>query len=419
MAAEFPEADSPAALGRGGGFNAANRGSGAAYGGDRYRGGGGEFNGGYRGGNTNWSAAGHVPSFSYPGTAAPRTNYNPAARTQLQCPAAWAERANSMNRPNFTSRAERGVYPGTRPLPGPRPTPGPRPATAALSELVSRRLAPQLEPPVVPLSGLMVDGRIRHRRRPEQRHALVLGLLALLQPLLHGPGSGRRHDDRLFAAHRPGGPACRRFSPAGGGGRFRSAGAAAAGRPGGRPASAESLDAARAAFAQGDYAAALAQCDKAIAQAPDDVALHEFRGLDLFALQRYKEAAGTIYAVLSVGPGWDWTTLSGFYPDDDVYTEQLRALEQFVNANRNEAYARFLLAYQYLICGHTDAAAAQLKAAVELNPKDELSAQLLSALETTKAPVEAAPQRAAPARRSRRAGRTMDRQPSGRRNHLA
>ncbi len=82
------------------------------------------------------------------------------------------------------------------------------------------------------------------------------------------------------------------------------------------------LDAARAAVADGDYAKALAQCDKAIAQQPNDVVLHEFRGLALFALHRYKEAAGTIYAVLSIGPGWDWTTLSGFYPDVNIYTQQ-------------------------------------------------------------------------------------------------
>jgi hypothetical protein len=33
--------------------------------------------------------------------------------------------------------------------------------------------------------------------------------------------------------------------------------------------------------------------------------------------------------VLSVGPGWDWTTLIGLYPSIDVYTTQLRALEDF------------------------------------------------------------------------------------------
>ena len=55
---------------------------------------------------------------------------------------------------------------------------------------------------------------------------------------------------------------------------------------------------------------ALAQVDQAIAQVPNDTVLHEFRGLVLFALGRYKEAAAADYAVLSAGPGWDWTTLS-------------------------------------------------------------------------------------------------------------
>ena len=72
--------------------------------------------------------------------------------------------------------------------------------------------------------------------------------------------------------------------------------------------------------------------DQAIALVPNDTVLHEFRGLTLFALGRYKEAAAAEYAVLSAGPGWDWTTLSGLYPNVDVYTEQLRALEQYAIA---------------------------------------------------------------------------------------
>ena len=67
---------------------------------------------------------------------------------------------------------------------------------------------------------------------------------------------------------------------------------------------------------------------------PNDTVLHEFRGLVLFALGRYKEAAAADYAVLSAGPGWDWTTLSGLYPNVEVYTEQLRALEQYQNRTR-------------------------------------------------------------------------------------
>ena len=48
--------------------------------------------------------------------------------------------------------------------------------------------------------------------------------------------------------------------------------------------------------------------------------LHEFLALVFFAQGKYDQAAAPLYAVLSVGPGWDWTTLSGMYPDVDTYT---------------------------------------------------------------------------------------------------
>jgi tetratricopeptide (TPR) repeat protein len=148
----------------------------------------------------------------------------------------------------------------------------------------------------------------------------------------------------------------------------------------------ELLDAARNAFVQGDYAGALSECDQAIALQPDEALLHEFRGLTLFALHRYGEAAGAVYAVLSAGPGWDWTTICSLYPTISVYTEQLRALEQDVASNPNSPALRFLLAYHYTICGHTDAAATEFKAAVQLDPKDQLSAQLLGMLTPASAP---------------------------------
>ena len=103
-----------------------------------------------------------------------------------------------------------------------------------------------------------------------------------------------------------------------------------------------------------------------------------------------------VYAVLSVGPGWDWTTLSALYPNVDIYTAQLRALEDYVRANPNDPAAHFLLAYQYLTCGYTDAAATQLKEVVKLNPQDALSAQLLQGL-TEKEPATVAAEQAAPA----------------------
>ncbi|HMF38452.1 MAG TPA: tetratricopeptide repeat protein, partial [Isosphaeraceae bacterium] len=113
----------------------------------------------------------------------------------------------------------------------------------------------------------------------------------------------------------------------------------------------------------------------------NDTTLHEFRALCLFALKRYDEAAAALYAVLSVGPGWDWTTLIGLYPDIDTYTAQLRTLEDYCQSHTDSASARFVLCYHYLTQGHTEAAVSILKQVVTLKPGDALSAKLLRQLD--------------------------------------
>jgi tetratricopeptide (TPR) repeat protein len=140
------------------------------------------------------------------------------------------------------------------------------------------------------------------------------------------------------------------------------------------------FDAAREAFKAGDPVKAQALVDKAIVLLPSDATLHEFRALTLFAQGRYKDAAATLYAVLAAGPGWDWKTMRGLYPDEDSYTRQLRALEEHVRKDPNSAEARFVLAYQYLVLGSKDEAVKQLKEVVRLQPQDKLSSALLKAL---------------------------------------
>jgi tetratricopeptide (TPR) repeat protein len=142
------------------------------------------------------------------------------------------------------------------------------------------------------------------------------------------------------------------------------------------------FDAAREVFKAGDYAKAQKLVEKAIALLPSDATLHEFRALTLFAQGRYKEAAATLYAVLAAGPGWDWQTMKGLYPDEDTYTRQLRALEEHVRKNPNSGEAHFALAYQYLVLGVKDEAVKQLKETVRVQPQDKLSAALLKALTT-------------------------------------
>ena len=170
------------------------------------------------------------------------------------------------------------------------------------------------------------------------------------------------------------------------------------------------FDEGRAAFKTGDYVKALQNTDEAIKTLPNDATLHEFRALALFALQKYEQAAVPLYAVLSVGPGWDWTTLIGLYPRADVYTQQLRALEQYARANPRSSGARFVLAYHYLTQGNNDAAVAQFRQVQTLAPGDTLSAQLLKQLsppEETPAPAATSSPAAppSPAKQGNLAGR--------------
>jgi Tfp pilus assembly protein PilF len=161
------------------------------------------------------------------------------------------------------------------------------------------------------------------------------------------------------------------------------------------------FDQALDSFYAGDYRKALEQTETALAGNSVDTSLHEFRALVLFALKDYKGAAAALYGVLSVAPGWDWTTMSSLYPSVDVYTHQLRALEAYTREHAKAADAHFVLAYHYLTAGHAEAAAEQLKQVVALTPNDQVSRQLLAMItpeeEAAQPPAAATPDEAAEA----------------------
>ncbi len=138
--------------------------------------------------------------------------------------------------------------------------------------------------------------------------------------------------------------------------------------------------AARDAFKAGDFQRALDLTDQVLKDTPNVPVVHEFRALCLFALKRFDEAAAVDYAVLSAGPGWNWSTLVGLYPDVDTYTNQLRALEASVRTNPSSPSTQFLLGYHYLVEGHQDAAASQFEKVTQLQPTDQLSASFVKAL---------------------------------------
>ena len=157
------------------------------------------------------------------------------------------------------------------------------------------------------------------------------------------------------------------------------------------------FDDARTAFKEGDYPRALALTDQTLKALPNDSTAHEFRALCLFAQRAYDPAATSLYAVLSVGPGWDWTTLIGLYADPAVYTAQLRALEALVEKNPSAPQLHFVLGYQYLTQGNTDAAVNQYREVVRLQPGDKLSASLAQAFAPKPDPTSTAVASADPA----------------------
>lgn len=134
---------------------------------------------------------------------------------------------------------------------------------------------------------------------------------------------------------------------------------------------------ARSAFYAGEYETAMTQLDVTLQTMPRDTVVHEFRGLVLFAMKKYPDSAAAVYAVLSAGPGWDWTTMSGLYPNVEVYTKQLRELEAFMKSNPTSADASFLLGYHYMTMGYKESSVEYFALALKQLPGDKLLTQLV------------------------------------------
>lgn len=140
------------------------------------------------------------------------------------------------------------------------------------------------------------------------------------------------------------------------------------------------LDQGRDAFNRGDYKNALRLAEQAVQKVPNDPVIHEFGALCLFALGQYQQSAVVLNALLAVAPGMDWTTLISLYSNSDEYTAQLRALEAYVKKNPNDSAADFVLAYHYLVCGHSDSALNALQRVIETQPNDQVAKRMYDAL---------------------------------------
>ncbi len=153
------------------------------------------------------------------------------------------------------------------------------------------------------------------------------------------------------------------------------------------PAEQDAEKAARALFDEGmeafhdnQFVVAMNKFDTAVKRLSGDPALHEIRALTYFALGKYQESAAVLNSLLAVTPGMDWTTMSGLYGDVEVYTQQLRKLESYVESNPKDASAAFVLAYHYLVTGFQEGATDLLAEVVKLQPKDMTANQMLRSL---------------------------------------
>jgi tetratricopeptide (TPR) repeat protein len=131
-------------------------------------------------------------------------------------------------------------------------------------------------------------------------------------------------------------------------------------------------------FQRGDYDSALVWAKNsydAIPQARTRALMAQI----LFAQGDYTSAAAEARAAVAMEPTMDWRTLFNDYNyATPRFSQQLHALEDFVRYNPSSADAHFVLGYQRLILGQTQAAHAQLAIASVIEPTDVAATALLA-----------------------------------------
>ena len=146
------------------------------------------------------------------------------------------------------------------------------------------------------------------------------------------------------------------------------------------------FDQARDAFKQGNYPQAVQLAQQALGQMPNDPNLHEFLALGCSRRASTTRPHRRSIAVLSDGPGWNWTTLIGQYPEADVYTQQLRALETYVEGEPPVGLRPLRSGLSLCDPGPTRRRPSSSARPPGSSPTDKLSAQLAAHLQPPASP---------------------------------
>src|SRR5579872_2669621 len=137
-----------------------------------------------------------------------------------------------------------------------------------------------------------------------------------------------------------------------------------------------------AAFRHGDYLEAIEDWKSALADGSRNPVLVMLLGQAYFAAGNYREPAVTTHAAMHALPQDRWGVVVSnrgeLYGNPNSYVFQLQQLEVAVHENPKDPAQRFLLAYHYAYLGYPQPAVAQLDKVVELEPRDEMAAQLRS-----------------------------------------
>jgi hypothetical protein len=149
-----------------------------------------------------------------------------------------------------------------------------------------------------------------------------------------------------------------------------------------------------AAFWRGDYLGAVEDWNNSLNGGPPNPVLIMMLGQAYFAAGNYREATVTTQAAMRALPQDQWGVVVAnrheLYGNPKAYVQQLQQLETSVNENPKDPAERFLLGYHYAYLGYPQPAVAQLDKVVELEPRDELAAELRKVL-TPRLPDPGAP----------------------------
>ena len=134
------------------------------------------------------------------------------------------------------------------------------------------------------------------------------------------------------------------------------------------------------AFRARDYMAANRDWQHAVVDDPSNGALAMKLALAMFAVGKYREAAGTTQQVLVLLPQEKWgqavSDYKKLYANPKDYVEQLKSLAKAAADKPNDPALRFLLGFHYGYSGRVADAVRELNKLVQLEPKDQLGRKL-------------------------------------------